>query len=50
MEGAENTAGGVTISTATFPEDGKETWSILAKVGNGETLADVSGEGSRREE
>jgi hypothetical protein len=46
----ENAAGGVTITKSTFREDGKETWSIVAKVGNGETLVDVSGEGTRRKE
>jgi hypothetical protein len=46
----ENAAGGTTITTSTFPEDGQETWSILAKDGNGETLVDVSGKGTRRKE
>jgi hypothetical protein len=46
----ENAAGGITTTTSTFPEDGKETWSIVAKVENGETLVDVSGEGTRRKE
>jgi hypothetical protein len=27
----ENNSGGTTINTSTFPEDGKESWSILAK-------------------
>jgi hypothetical protein len=47
---SENAAGGVTITTSTFTEDGTETWSILAKDGNGETLADVSGKGTRRKD
>jgi hypothetical protein len=46
----ENTSGGMTTITSTFPEDGKETWSILAKDSNGEVLADVSGQGTRRKE
>jgi len=46
----ENNSGGMTTITSTFPEDGKETWSILAKDGNGEVLADVSGNGTRRKE
>jgi hypothetical protein len=46
----ENAAGGITITTSTYTEDGKETWSILAKDGNGETLADVSGKSTRRKE
>jgi hypothetical protein len=46
----ENAAGGTTITTSTFSEDGKETWSIVATDGNGETLADVSGKGTRRKQ
>jgi len=46
----ENNSGGTTIITSTFPEDGKESWSILAKDGDGEVLADVSGKGTRRKE
>jgi hypothetical protein len=46
----ENANGGITTSTSTFPGDGKETWSILAKDANGETLADVIGKGIRRKQ
>jgi len=45
-----NNNGGMTTTTSTFPEDGKESWSILVKDGVGEVLADVSGKGNRRKE
>jgi hypothetical protein len=46
----ENLSGGITTSTSTFPEEGKETWSLLIKDGDGEVLADVNGTGTRRKE
>ena len=47
---AENNSGGITIIKSTFPEDGKESWSILVKDGDGEIVADVSGKSTRRKE
>jgi hypothetical protein len=46
----ENTSGGVTTTTSNFSEEGKESWTILVKDGDGEVLADVSGKGTRRTE
>jgi len=44
----QNSDGGTTIITSTFPEDGRETWSIVMKDGDGKIMADVSGTGARR--
>jgi hypothetical protein len=44
----KNAMGGTSVVTSTFPEDGKETWSIVMKNSEGKVVVDVSGTSTRR--
>ena len=40
--------GGASVTKASFPEDGVESWSILVKDGSGKVVADLNGKNTRR--
>jgi hypothetical protein len=41
-------AGGEAVTKATFPEDGRETWSITEKDRDGKVVGEISGRSTRR--
>ena len=45
----DNLSGGSTVSESTFPEEGRETWSVVVKDDDGEIVADVQGKSTRKE-